>query len=423
MEKINETLTQPKPINFLRFLRGPLLAFAVGLGLFYLLMQPSVKDLRLMVQLMSLTALISVFVAYGAYRMGWIRQSPSIRWGLMIGYALAGLLVFLNVGIIAIMMFASTHDLMLASVLLAFASGIAMSLGFFFSAALTERIVIISRAARRLATGSFETRIHDDGRDEMAALAASFNEMAAQLEAANQKQKELETLRRDLIAWVSHDLRTPLTSIRAILEALADGVVEDPETVQRYLKTAQRDIRSLSVLIDDLFEMAQMDAGGLNLHMEPGSVRDLISDTIENFSALAKQQEVTLTGHVETGIDPIWMDTQRMGRVLTNLVGNALRHTPSGGQVYICAARTPEGVMIEVQDNGEGIKPEDLAYVFERFYRGEKSRNRMTGGAGLGLAIARGVIEAHGGQIRVESERGRGARFFFTLPSSHASQG
>ena len=148
-------------------------------------------------------------------------------------------------------------------------------------------------------------------------------------------------MRRDLIAWVSHDLRTPLTSIRAILEALADGVVEDPETVQRYLNTAQRDIRSLSSLIDDLFEMSQLDAGGIQLELAAGSIADLISDTIESFSEPARRQGITLTGSVTPGTDPVRMDVQRMGRVLSNLVSNALRHTPPGGQVSICAGCGP----------------------------------------------------------------------------------
>ncbi|MBE0695353.1 MAG: HAMP domain-containing protein [Anaerolineaceae bacterium] len=405
-----------EPMGFLRFLRGPLLALVAGLGLFTILMRPPLNDFGLMVGLMSFTALVSVFLAYGAYRLCWIHRSPKIQWTLTAAYAFSGLLVFLNVWIIARMMFASHHDLLLATVLLAFATGIAMSLGYFSSAAMTDRILILVQAARQIAQGHLATRISDPGRDEMAALALSFNDMAAQLQATEQKQRELDILRRDLIAWVSHDLRTPLTSIRAILEALGDGVVDDPETVQRYLKTAQRDIRSLSVLIDDLFEMAQMDAGGLHLERTTGSITDLISDTIERFSAIAAQQHVTLSGSVETEVDPVNIDIQRMNRVLSNLTSNALRHTPPNGHVHLCASRDTRGVVVEVEDSGEGIQPEDLAHVFERFFRGEKSRNRATGGSGLGLAIARGVVEAHGGEIRVESTPGKGARFWFTRP-------
>jgi signal transduction histidine kinase len=242
--------------------------------------------------------------------------------------------------------------------------------------------------------------------------------MADQLQKADASQRELENLRRDLIAWVSHDLHTPLASIRAILEALADGVVEDPETVQRYLRTAQKDIGALSLLIDDLFQMAKLDAGGLPLELGMNSISDLISDTLESFSELAARQEVSLTGEVEPGVDPLWMDTQRIGRVLNNLIGNALRHTPKGGSIRVHAAPVPDGTRVEVTDSGEGIRPEDLPYVFERFYRGEKSRNRATGGAGLGLAIARGIIEAHGGRIAVESQPGQFTRFYFILPQS-----
>jgi signal transduction histidine kinase len=241
--------------------------------------------------------------------------------------------------------------------------------------------------------------------------------MAAQLEAAAGNQRELDLLRRNLIAWAGHDLRTPLASIRAIIEALADGVVEDEDTVRRYLCTAQREIRSLSLLIDDLFELAQIEAGGLHLEMRPNSMSDLISDTIEGFSELAARQEITLDASAEPGVDPVLMDARQIGRVLTNVLGNALRHTPPGGVVQVQAARKPKAVLVEISDTGEGISAEDLPHIFERFYRAEKSRSRATGGAGLGLAIAKGIVEAHGGQIGVESAAGQGTRFSFTLPA------
>jgi signal transduction histidine kinase len=149
----------------------------------------------------------------------------------------------------------------------------------------------------------------------------------------------------------------------------------------------------------------------------PNSIGDLISDTIERFSETARRQNVHLAGEVQPGTDPVTMDAPRIGRVLANLTSNALRHTPAGGQVHLAARRTTGGVEVEVRDTGEGIRPEDLPYVFDRFYRGEKSRSRATGGAGLGLAIARGIVEAHGGSIRVESEAGQGARFVFVLPA------
>jgi signal transduction histidine kinase len=172
----------------------------------------------------------------------------------------------------------------------------------------------------------------------------------------------------------------------------------------------------LSHLIDDLFDVSQIDAGGLQLDVAPNSIGDLISDTIESFSETARQQGILLDGAVQPGTDPVRVDARRIGRVLANLTANALRHTPVGGQVHLAARRTTNGIEVEVRDTGEGIRPEDLPYVFDRFYRGEKSRSRATGGAGLGLAIALGIVEAHGGSIRVESEVGHGARFVFVLP-------
>ena len=223
-------------------------------------------------------------------------------------------------------------------------------------------------------------------------------------------------MRADLIAWVSHDLQTPLTSIRAIVEALEDGVVDEPAMVKRYLRTAQRDVRSLSVLIDDLFQMAQLDTGGIPLDRAESSLSDLISDTLESFSELALRQGVKLEGSVDANVDPVTMDTQRIGRVLNNLIGNALRHTPTGGHVEIRARRTASGVEVSVSDTGDGIHAEDIPHVFESFYRGDKSRSRTTGGAGLGLAISRGIVQAHGGEITVHSKVGSGSQFIFTLP-------
>lgn len=400
----------------LRFVGGVIITLIVALAVLSVLLRPPVGDLRLMALFLAITAGISVAAGYGAYRLGWIVRSPRISWVLLGGYILAGVLTFLNVWVTARLMFASQHDLLLASVLLLFAGGIATSVGYFLSVALTDRITTLSRAARSIANGDLSARVAVAGRDEMASLARAFNDMAGQLEAAARQQQELDNLRRNLIAWAGHDLRTPLASIRAIVEALADGIVDDPETVDRYLQTAQREIRSLSVLIDDLFELAQLEAGGLRLDLAPGSISDLISDTIESLSELAARQGVALRGSAEPDVDPVTMDTQQIGRVLANLLSNALRHTPRGGSIEIRASTAAGELLIEVQDTGEGIATEDIRHIFDRFYRGEKSRSRYLGGAGLGLAIAKGIVEAHHGTIGVESSIGHGTRFYFSLP-------
>lgn len=399
-----------------RFVLGILIITALSLGVFKALMAPPLSELGLMATFLGITALVSVAAGYIAYRLGWMTLSPTLRWSLLGGYMLSSLLTFFNVWFSAQMMFVSEHDLLLAIVLLIFASGMAMVLGYFLSSTVTSRIYLLKDAAEKLAKGELKTRVSINGRDEVAALANTFNQMAEQLEMVDAKQRELERLRTDLIAWVGHDLQTPLASMRAILEALEDGVVDDPQTVKRYLGTAQRDVRSLSILIDDLFQMAQLDTGGIPLDRAESSLSDLISDTLESFSELALRQGVKLEGSVDPTIDPVMMDTQRIGRVLNNLIGNALRHTPAEGCVNVHARRTTSGVDVSVSDTGEGIRAEDLPHIFESFYRGEKSRSRSTGGAGLGLAISRGIVQAHGGEIKVQSEAGRGSQFTFTLP-------
>jgi signal transduction histidine kinase len=411
---MKSTLSQPSMPA--RLVIGVFLILALSLGIFFLVMLPPMKELGLMALYLGITAVISALAGYLAYRLGWINFSPALRWTLLGGYALASLLTFFNVWFSAQLMFASQHDLLLAIVLLVYAGGMAMVLGYFLSSTVTERIHLLKSAAEKLAQGNLQTRVPVQGRDEVATLANTFNQMAEQLQAADRKQRELESLRRDLIAWVSHDLQTPLTSMRAILEALSDGIVEEPETIKRYLNTAQRDVRSLSALIDDLFQMAQLDAGGFPLHRAEASLGDLVSDTLEGFTELAKQGEITLEGNVDSDVDPVYMDTQAIGRVLNNLISNALRHTPPGGRVNVWVRRTGPRLEVTVSDTGEGIRAADLPQIFERFYRSEKSRNRGLGGAGLGLAIARGIVQAHGGEIWAESRIGQGTQFTFTLP-------
>jgi signal transduction histidine kinase len=400
----------------LRLILGIFFIIAISLVIFTLLMSPRSNELGLMALFLVITAFISALAGYLAYRFGWINLSPTLRWTILGGYALASVLTFFNVWFSAQLMFASKHDLLLAIVLLLFAGGIATILGYFLSTTVTDRILSLKRAAEKLAHGDLQTRVPVNGRDELSALSITFNQMAEQLQAADQKQRELETMRRDLVAWASHDLQTPLASMRAILEALADGVVDEPDMVKRYLQTAQKDVMSLSALMDDLFQMSQLDAGGFPLNRAPSSLSDLVSDTLESFSELAYRESVKLEGKVEADVDPVFMDTQAIGRVLNNLISNALRHTSAGGEIKVHAWRNGQGVEVSVRDTGEGIHAEDIPHIFERFYRGEKSRNRGTGGAGLGLAIARGVVRAHGGDIRVDSQWGKGTQFTFHIP-------
>lgn len=410
-----KTQKEVKSRNF-AFAGGIIIVFLISLVIFYWLMRPPMEDLEHMAQFLSITTVISIGVGYGAYRLNWLERAPSLRWVLLGTYILASLLTFLNVWLTARLMFASEHDLLLATVLLLFAGGIAVVLGSFFTSTLIERIKRLEKAAKSIESGNLSSRAEIPGNDELAMLAKSFNQMAQKIQSADQKQKELESLRRDLVAWAGHDLRTPLSSIRVLVEALSDGFVTDPVMIKNYLNQTKKHVDNLSLLIDDLFQISQLDAGGIPLTLELSSLSDLISDTLESFSGIASQKGVILSGTAEKNVDPIYIDVLWLGRAINNLVSNAIRHTPAGGRVTLCAKGEGGYISVSVRDTGEGILPEDIPHVFERFYRGEKSRNRSGGGAGLGLAIAKGIVEAHGGDISVKSQPGRETIFTFTIP-------
>jgi len=254
--------------------------------------------------------------------------------------------------------------------------------------------------------------------DELGALAGAFNAMADRVEEAARQQHELDAARRALLAAVSHDLRTPLAAIRAMLEAIQDGVVDDAQTVERYHRAMHGEVERLSTLIDDLFELTRIEAGALRLSPRPTDVGELLMQSAEAMQAEAERAGVRLAIDVSPGIPLLTGDPQQLQRVLLNLITNALRHTPADGSVVLRAEPQPGGVALSVTDSGEGIPQADLPHVFERFYRADKSRSRASGGSGLGLAIARGIVEAHGGQIAVASALGRGTRFTVTLPCS-----
>jgi signal transduction histidine kinase len=410
------TPTRLHPPGLASFLTVGVSAMLVGLALFYLAMQPSAQDLTLMVELMGITTVISITLSFFAMRLGWIFNFTKLRYTLFGGYLLAGLMVFFDVWITARFMFTSPHDLLLATILLVFASVMAVATGYFLSEGLIQRIRQLQDGASRVAAGELTTRVTARGRDEMARLAQSFNEMVKQLEESERKKRELDVLRRDLIAWVGHDLRTPLTSIRAIVEALADGMVEDEIQRNHYLNTARADIRSLSDLIDDLFEMSQLDAGGLKLEKVSVVIDDLVADSLELFSPQAQKAGVRLEGLTEPGTAPVKIDAQQIGRVIANLMSNAIHHTPRGGVVSIQAQRKPAELFVQVKDTGEGIQPEDLPHVFEQFFRAEASRSRVSGGSGLGLAIAKGIVELHGGTIGIASQPEQGTEVWFRIP-------
>jgi len=405
---------------------GILAASTLTVALVVAVMRPPLNDLMFLAVLFALTGSASALIGFVSHQLGWWRRFRSLAQTLTLGYVIAAGLTLLNVWLTARMMFINDHDLTLATLLLVFAGGISISFGYFVSASIAHTLHAMAQAAGRVAEGDFTTRVDVPGHDEVAQLAQAFNAMAARLERADADQRALEGARRDLVAWASHDLRTPLASLRAMLDALADGVVSDPAGVAHYLQLSQTEIGRMSALIDDLFELAQMDAGSLVLQAEAGALSDLISDTLEAFAARAQARQVTLTGAVSPQVDPVWMAPEKVSRVLRNLVENALKHTPPGGRIELRAEAAPREVLVTVRDTGAGIPTADLPRVFEPFYRGDLARTRegagspahgaLSGGAGLGLAIARGLVEAHGGRIWAESAPGQGTALNFTLP-------
>lgn len=390
-------------------------SLAVSLAAAYLLGVPEGDLFSVAVLLAGVGAgsgLLALVLSAALGRFGGVR-------GQLVGAGLVGSLLLAGMVVAgARAMFLSGHDLAVLVAMLLFAASLAVGFSLLFAIPMARRIEEVRRGTERLAGGEFGAELAVEGNDEISGLAADFNRMARMLEAAAGREREMERARRDLVASVSHDLRTPLAAVRALVEAVADGVAEDPGTRERYLASAQNELTHLGRLVDDLFELAQIDAGVLRLEMEKASLHDLVSDTLASFRPQAESKGVRLVGEVAGGVDPVLMSPSRIQRVLHNLISNALRHTPADGTIAVRAEADGEVVRVEVADTGEGIAPEDLPRVFERSYRGEKSRTRREAddpGAGLGLAIARGLVEAHGGRISAESLAGKGARFLFTV--------
>ncbi len=377
------------------------------------------SDLQLLAQILIASEILSLALGWTIYHLSQRFGRSNVHLKIALTYALGLGITFLNILFVSIPMFLSKHDSTLLLILLAFAALVALGFGQLMARSITGGLGQLAHTAEKIASGDLTERARVNSGDEVEMVAAAFNRMVERLDEMQAREKESEQARRALVAAVSHDLRTPLTSLRAMIEAINDGVVTDEKQVRRYLALTQAEIQNLSRLVDDLFELTQLDAGALMWTKELGSLRDLISDTLESMQAHAEEKGVKLSGWVDPQVDPVPMNSLKVQRVLYNLVQNAIRHTPAGGAVSVTAQlrNSRNQVQVEIKDTGEGIAESDLGKIFEPFYRGEKSRSRNVGdGSGLGLAIAKGFVEAHGGRIGVESRAGAGSRFWFTLP-------
>ena len=303
----------------------------------------------------------------------------------------AGLAVFLA----AQTMFLSVHDRNLVLAALVLGVGLGSALAIAFGRQAGEDLARVSEAAARLARGELSVRAGVDRRDEVGQLAAAFDSMASHLDAADAE-------RAVFLASVGHDLRTPLASLQAMIEAAQDGVVVLDD---RVLAGMERDVAHLSRLVEDLFLFARTEAGTVELHPEPVDLAELADETAEVLAPIAARRDVTIETGADSGVT-VHADPWALGRVLRNLADNAVRHSPPGGVVLIAVAVDDGRPVVTVSDEGPGFSDDIRAVAFERFRRGDTARTRDGSGAGLGLAIARGLVAAHGGTISIEDGPG-----------------
>jgi signal transduction histidine kinase len=291
----------------------------------------------------------------------------------------------------------------------------ALAFGLVFAWVLAGRLSrplrALASAARRVEAGDLEARAEPGGAREQREVAEAFNDMAERIES-------LFDARTQLVAWASHDLRTPLANMQAMLEALEDGLVEP----DHYLDALHEQTRTLARLVDDLFELARIDAGVLTLELRDAQLSGLVYSCLRGLEAEARARGVHLTAELGDAVT-VHCAPDKVERVLLNLLTNSLRHTPADGSVAVMVEPRDDEVQVTIEDTGSGLEPASEQHVFERFWRGDRARSSTRGGgAGLGLTIARGLVEAHGGRIWAESRPGGGARVSFTLPAAPSAE-
>ncbi|MBI1886387.1 MAG: HAMP domain-containing histidine kinase [Chloroflexi bacterium] len=395
------------------------LATGSGLLLAQALMEPPPGEQRSLAAYLALAGAATMAGGWLALRLADGLVGLPIQAKAFLGSTLASGVALLNVFIVAQFMFVSTsHDLKLLVALLAFSAVVTLFFSLWVASTVASRLEAVAAAIRELASGRYDSRLDVAGGDEVAALARDVDSLAERLRQAEGERAALDRERRDLTTAISHDLRTPLASVRAMVEALDDGIVRDAEEVARYYCVMRREIERLSGMIDDLFELARLEAGALRLDKQPLALQEVAAEVVDAMQAQAKVAGIDLRLEVKGEPPHLPLDGARIERALSNLVRNALQHTPVGGWVKVMVFAEDGWVSLRVADSGEGIDRGELERIWARFYRGDKSRQRAKGGdgAGLGLAIVRGVVAAHSGQVAARSSPGRGATFEIRLP-------
>lgn len=314
-------------------------------------------------------------------------------------------------------MFLTSHDLDALVVVLGSAATVGVLFAVGLGAQVGRAVRSLQDTTRRIGTGRTDPDRRAHRRPaEFEALARDLTDMEARLEESRDRERAVESSRRELVAWISHDLRTPLAAIRAMSEALEDGVVTDPASVERYYRTLRVEADRLAGLVDDLFELSRINAGALRLDVSRVALSDIISDALAAASMVAGPKRIRLQGRMIGPCPEVQLSTPEMSRALGNLLENAIRHTPTEGAVQVEGGLDGERAFVSVVDECGGIPAEDLDRVFEMAFRGQTARTpEPDTGGGLGLAIARGIAEAHHGELSVRND-GPGCRFTLLLP-------
>jgi len=373
-------------------------------------------DTGTLLAVISLAALVVVAAGLGLQGRLRRRRAKVARQGALTA-AVTAAVALAGLWAVSAQMLVSSHDLAVVLASLPVAAGAGVAYGVATARQVAADLEALAGTARRLETGDLAARAQVQGTAEVALIAETLNAAAARLAEARERERRMEQERRDLIAWASHDLRTPLASLRALAEALADDLAPDEATRHRYLSGLTANVERLSTLVDDLFELSAIQAGAVSLQLEPTSLPELATEVLERFEPEAAAAGVRLEGRLDGG-GSVLVGRDQLGRVLANLVANGIRNTPRGGCVRVAVANGDGGVILRVTDSCGGIPEADLPRVFDQLWRGDPARSSK--GAGLGLAIARGLVDAHGGTIGVANVPG-GCEFTVCLPwTTHA---
>lgn len=400
----------------MRWLTVLAIVSAVAVPVVVIGLRPSPVEAMRLGYCLAISGLTSIALAVAARWMTNRPRMDSVRMQLGIPIVLTALVIAVNVILLARLLFFSRQDVQLLLAFVAFGIAIALALSSPIAGRITRAVARIEGGAGRIAAGDYGFRIAEEGpgaAQDLTHLTHLINQMAIGLEEACARRQAAEAHRRRVVTAVSHDLRTPVTSIQAMVEAISDGLVTDPDTMDRYHQTLRAEVWHLTALMEELFELTRLESGAYVLQREPAHITDLIADAVEAARVRAEQARIELNCQVEGVVPALSMDARQIARVLDCLLQNAVRFTWPGGMILIRAGLLPSAggtpdVLVQVIDTGAGIAAADLPHIFEPTYRGEASRKRQYTSAdvasadpeaGLGLAIAARIVEAHAGRI------------------------